>query len=142
VIRAVVDPSVLVSGVITSGGPPAHLLDRWLDAEIELIVCPHLLDELEGVLLRTKFRGLLTPDEAVTFVELLRLTASVKPDPQPAPGLTPDPKDDYIVALAREAGADCVVSGDAHLIDLPDPRPPVLRPRALLEILERASPTR
>ena len=31
------------------------------------------------------------------------------------PGVTPDPDDDYLVALARQAGADCVVSGDPHL---------------------------
>ena len=35
-IRAVVDPGVLVSGVISRGGAPAELVDRWLDAELEI----------------------------------------------------------------------------------------------------------
>lgn len=30
-------------------------------------------------------------------------------------GVTVDPDDDYLVALARQSGADCVVSGDPHL---------------------------
>lgn len=138
-IRAVIDPSVLVSGVISKDAPPAELVDRWLDGELEILVCPHLLDELGDVLLRRKFRKYVTADEAMAFVELIRLIATMRPDPEPRPGLTPDPKDDYLVALAREAGADCIVSSDAHLTNLPDARPPVLRPRELVEILD-ASP--
>lgn len=136
-IRAVVDPGVLVSGVISSGGAPAELVDTWLDAELEILVCPHLLDELGDVLLRRKFRKSVTLDEAVAFVELLRRTASMRPDPEIERGLTPDPKDDYLVALAREADADCVVSGDVHLTELPNPRPPLLGPREFLDVLER-----
>jgi uncharacterized protein len=54
-------------------------------------------------------------------------------DPPLRPGLTTDPGDDYLVALAREADAQCIVSGDAHLTQLVDPSPPVLTPRAFLE---------
>ncbi len=52
-----------------------------------------------------------------------------------APGLTPDPKDDYLVALARSAAAHFLVSGDPHLTELVNPRPPVLTPRAFLDIV-------
>lgn len=109
----------------------------WTRGELELVVSPMLLDELTGALLREKFRRYVTTDDAMAFVELIRLTASMKPDPQPTPGLTPDPRDDYLVALARESDANCIVSGDAHLTELPDPRPPVLRPREFLDVLER-----
>ncbi len=52
------------------------------------------------------------------------------------PGLTADPDDDYLVALARAAGADYLVSGDRHLLELTDPEPPVLTPREFLALLE------
>jgi predicted nucleic acid-binding protein len=56
-------------------------------------------------------------------------------DPPASPGLTSDPGDDYLVALARHAGADAIVSGDRHLLELPEAMPPVLAPRQFLEQL-------
>jgi hypothetical protein len=50
-------------------------------------------------------------------------------DPDSEPGTTPDPGDDYLVSLARAVGAECIVSGDTHLTQLVDARPPILTPR-------------
>ena len=36
----------------------------------------------------------------------------------PFPQSTPDPKDDYLVALYREADADALITGDADFADL------------------------
>jgi predicted nucleic acid-binding protein len=46
-----------------------------------------------------------------------------------------DPKDDYLVALARECGADFLVSGDQDLTALSEILPPVRTPAAFLEAL-------
>jgi predicted nucleic acid-binding protein len=54
-------------------------------------------------------------------------------DPSSQPGLTPDPGDDYLVALARKAAAECIVSGDAHLTQRADAEPPALTPREFLD---------
>lgn len=53
-------------------------------------------------------------------------------DPEPQPGATPYPGDDYLVALARTADAECIVSGDAHLTQMSNPHPPALTPREFL----------
>jgi PIN domain len=87
-----------------------------------------VLSELADVLARARFRRWLSEDEAAAFVASLRCGARVVDDPPPEPGVTPDPDDDYVVALARAAGADYLVSGDRHLTDLSDPDPPVLTP--------------
>ena len=50
----------------------------------------------------------------------------------PVPRLTPDPGDDYLVALARSSHADLIVTGDRHLLDLTDAHPPVIGPAAFL----------
>jgi hypothetical protein len=55
-IRAVVDPSVLVSAFI--GDPaagPGQLVEAWCDRRFALVVSPLLLAELDEVLLRPKF---------------------------------------------------------------------------------------
>jgi uncharacterized protein len=105
---------------------------RWLAGEFELIASPELLDELERVLLRSKFRSSATEDEARRFVATIRELASVAPDPPAQPGLTADPHDDYLVALARATRAGVLISGDRHLLDLVARLPPVLSPRAFV----------
>lgn len=60
------------------------------------------------------------------------VSALLSPQGSPA-RLTPDPGDDYLVALAQKADAQCIVSGDAHLTRLTDPSPPVPTPPEFLE---------
>jgi len=126
---------VLVSGLISARGAPRSLILLWLEGSFELITCPALLAELERVFLRPKFRSYVTVHEVRGYVALLGRLTSVEPDPEVSAGLTPDPGDDYLVALARAAGAYVLVSGDPHLTELKQARPPVLTPRMFLRKL-------
>lgn len=137
-LRIVADPGVLVSAVLASIGPPAQLIDRWRAGEFDLIVSLKLLTELEDVLLRPKFHVLMTEEDACAYVDALALEAVVVGDPEEVERVTDDPDDDYLVALAVVAGADALVSGDAHLTELLDPPVSVLTPRQLLERLSSA----
>ena len=141
-IHLVLDPGVLIAGVITPRGLCAQLLRRWLAGECELVVSPALLAELEEVLLRPKFRRYLGEEEARDFVQLVAATAQLVPDPPAQAGLTRDPDDDYLIALARAAGVDALVSGDPDLTSVPDPVPPIVTPRAILDRLDRARAAR
>jgi uncharacterized protein len=139
VLRAVLDVGVIVSGVLTAGGPPGQILDRWRGGEFDLLVSSALLAELERVLAYDRIRSRITPEEAEELVAELRRHAVVVDDPREVEsGLTRDPDDDYLVALARSAGADVLVSGDPHITGVAGLEPPVLTPRQLIEILERA----
>ena len=109
---------------------------RWLAGEFELLASTALLDELERVLLRSKFRTYVTGAEVRSFVAIIAQLATVSPDPPSQSGLTPDPHDDYLVALARSTRAHVLVSGDRHLLDRVAPEPPVLSPRALIARLD------
>ena len=46
-----------------------------------------------------------------------------------------DPDDDYLVALARGAGAEAIVSGDRDLLDHPGLEPPAIDARRACELL-------
>jgi putative PIN family toxin of toxin-antitoxin system len=137
--RVVVDPGVLVSAIITPLGPPAEILRAVAQGTVALVVCPHLLAELLGVLRRDKFRGYLTIEEVERYVAGVASRAETRPNPQTVAPITRDPKDDYLIALAREAGVDAVVSGDADLLVLERIEPPILSPSSLIEELARES---
>lgn len=132
------DPGVLVSARITFGGrgAPSELLIAWFEGRFDMIASEALLGELEEVLLRAKFRRYVSVEEVTGYLNLIRRAISPEPDPVlPTETLTPDPKDDYLIALAQASGAHYLVAGDPHLTRLENPRPPILTPRDFLEIL-------
>ena len=127
---------MVVSGLITTGGLPARVVDRWKDGDYDLIASPAWLAELDDVVKRPKFAATIDPEDVARLRSLVVHEADLFDDPPPQPGLTPDPQDDYLVALARAARCDVLVAGDAHLHGLAEPRPPVLTPRAFLALLD------
>jgi uncharacterized protein len=132
-------PRVFVSALIAPKGAPGQLLDFLLEDRFEVIVSQRLLNELTGVLLRTKFRRYASPAEVHQLVAELSAIAIMTDDPPDPPSVTRDPGDDYLVALAVAAGADALVSGDRDLTDLTGAGVTVLTPRALVEQLDELS---
>lgn len=129
--RAVLDPGVLVSALISPAGVPAELVREVRDGGLELVVSPLLLADLEDVLGREKFRRYVNLETVRDYVGLLRRESSHAPDPEgPPPLRCSDPGDDYLIALAHGQSA-ILVSGDCHLLDLAD-RAPILSPADLL----------
>lgn len=130
--RAVLDPGVLVSALITPDGTPARLLAQARAGELELIASPHLLEELEEVLCREKFRRYVDLDAVHDYIDLLKRDAVGAPDPEgPPPLRSADPDDDYLIALAHSQSA-VLVSGDSHLLDLAGGGAPICAPADFL----------
>jgi uncharacterized protein len=133
-VRAVLDANVLVSALLSRGGAPALLVERWLMGDFELVVSELLLAEVDRTFAAPKLRRRVTGDIAAEFVSTLRGLAEFVTDPETAPPVrSRDPGDDYLVALAASARAT-LVSGDAHLLELQEAIP-VLSPREFLDTL-------
>jgi putative PIN family toxin of toxin-antitoxin system len=133
--RAVFDPNVLVAALIAPNGASAQCMRAHAEGRFQLVVCAHLLAELEGVLLRPKFRRYLTHDQAERFLASLRREAEMVADPDEIPVVSADPSDDYLVALARAGRAHVLVSGDPHLTSLRLPDLLIVSPRRFLDNL-------
>jgi len=137
VLRVVVDVNVLVSALLKADGPPADVVRRWEGGDFEVVASPRLMDELETVTSRPHPVNRLVPlavEELLTVLDTNAMIVDDVPTERLVPG---DPKDDYLVALARAADAHVIVTGDAHLLDLEDLRPPAMEPQAFLELVER-----
>jgi predicted nucleic acid-binding protein len=69
------------------------------------------------------------------LTELIRNEGVIRPDPGPSPEpLSADPDDGYLIDLARDARADALVTGDAHLLEL-RAIIPTMAPAEFLEML-------
>lgn len=134
-MRAVFDPNVLVSAVLSRAGAPAQLMAAWMVGRLELVISPALLDELARVLAYPKIAQRIAPDDAAAYLDLLHTRAARRPDPDtPPPIRCADPDDDYLIALAH-ASASALVTGDAALLALAE-RIPVFAPRDFLATLQ------
>lgn len=119
-MRAVLDPNVLISALLSPQGAPAGVLRAWLQGGFELVTSPRLLDELERALAYPKIRKRIRAEDARDFLSWLRSTAEMAEDPgTPPPVHSRDPDDDYLIALAERQRA-VLVSGDEHLLELAD----------------------
>lgn len=133
--RLVLDAGVFVSAALKPGGVCGQLFYEVASKRWAIVVCPMLLAELRDVLLRPKFRRFLSEVEVDEFLVTLSEAVQHVPDPSNITSTTPDPDDDYLVALASECDADWLVSGDAHLGNLSEVDVVVVTPRNMLDII-------
>ncbi|MGH9011446.1 MAG: putative toxin-antitoxin system toxin component, PIN family, partial [Acidimicrobiia bacterium] len=89
--------------------------------------------ELDDVLSPPKVARRLDPEALEQLHEAIA-AAPVTADP-PTVAVSRDPKDDYLIALAKGSEAACLVSGDEDLTVLADVVPPVRTPAAFLDEL-------
>lgn len=118
-MRAVIDTNVLIAGLLWHG-PPHALLTQVRDGVVGLVSSPALLAELADVLSRPKFDVILKSSNSLSdrlLVEIRQLADVIEPPPLVQP-ICRDPDDDEVLALAKAARVELIVSGDADLLVL------------------------
>jgi putative PIN family toxin of toxin-antitoxin system len=117
-VRIVLDTNILIAALITQGTPPDQLYRAWLRGEFELVTSAAQIAELADVLARPRVQKYLDAHEASVIVENIDTRATILDRP-PEVNLSPDPKDNPILAIAVAGKADLIVSGDKkHLLAL------------------------
>ena len=130
-MRAILDPNVIISALLSRGGTPAKVLRAWLEGRFDLIVSPFLLEELARALAYPKLAERISTQESAALIDWLRREAILVDDPaEPPTSRSEDPGADYLLALA-EAERAVLVSGDRHLLALTE-QLPVLTVREFL----------
>jgi uncharacterized protein len=112
-VRAIFDTNVLIAAFL-SEGVCAKLLVRARTGEYDLVLSVDILREFESVL-QKKFR--LSRSEIADVVAILTEAAKeILQQIDPIEPLSRDPDDDKILAGARVAKADYLVTGDEDLL--------------------------
>lgn len=114
-IRVVLDTNILISAILF-GGKPRQVLERAVRGEIRLCLSEAILEELKGVLRRSKF-DYSTEAIQVILTELISLSNFVNPS-KTIRVVSEDPEDNRILECAVEAEANYIITGDVHLLRL------------------------
>jgi predicted nucleic acid-binding protein len=134
-VQAVVDADCLIAGTLAASGAASLLLDQWRDGVFEMIACPQLLGEVRKALLdpRISSRYNITPDEVDKLCRRIKEESIWLPDPIDPPRLVPaDRGDDYLIQLAKDGGADILVTRDHHFDGIVVPGLEIVSPRLIV----------
>jgi uncharacterized protein len=136
-IRAVLDANVLVSGIVTEG-IPRSILRAWRGGRFHLVASQATLDEIGRVLRCPKIarRHRWSETEIHAFMESLEALALLTPGKLRLNVVAADLSDNRYLECAIEGEADCLVTGDRHLLELALYREvEILTPREFVELL-------
>lgn len=113
-IKAVIDTNVFLSAIFWSG-KPFEIVRLAFSQKITGVTSLAILDELEEKLLK-KFN--YPKDQTERYLQLV-IKEFIVVEPKQKVNIVEDPADNKIIEAALEANADYIVTGDKHLLKIP-----------------------
>ena len=110
-MRLVIDTNILISALLAGTSLPAHLIVLWREGRFDLLTSAEQLDELMRVTRYPKIRERLAPALAGRLINEIRDLAVLLTE-LPLVTASPDPHDNYLLAMAASGSADFLVTGD------------------------------
>jgi putative PIN family toxin of toxin-antitoxin system len=110
-VRLVIDTNILISALLASTSLPAHLIVLWREGRFALLTSADQIDELMRVTRYPKIRERLAPALAGRLINEIRDLAVLLTE-LPVVTASPDPYDNYLLAMAASGSADFLVTGD------------------------------
>lgn len=110
-MRVVLDTNILVSALIAPAGNPAAIYNAWEQGRFTLLTCAEHLEELRATLQKPRIADLIKPHKAGRLVNQIKKLAE-DVGQLPRVKRSPDPGDNFLLALAEAGKADYLVTGD------------------------------
>jgi putative PIN family toxin of toxin-antitoxin system len=114
-IKVIIDTNLWISFLI--GKQLGGLKELLIAQKIQPIFSQQLLDEINLVTQRPKLHKYFPLDkvqELINFLKIIGLLVEIKSEVS----ICRDSKDNYLLALAQDSGADYLVTGDQDLLSL------------------------
>jgi len=110
-MRVVLDTNILLSALINPHGAPADIIVAWRERQFTLVTSVEQLVELGDVARRPVLRARIVPARVGRFIhDLRRFAVLLRRLPQI--DRSPDPADNFLIAMAQLGKADYLISGD------------------------------
>jgi uncharacterized protein len=119
-MKAVIDTNIVMSRFISPRGNAAQIFERWEYAEFTILTSQPILEEYKAVLFSQKlqrYHRLSAIEMNEVMVKLETQTEYVEVG-NSLHGISADPDDDKFLECAIAGGAEYVVSGDHHLLQV------------------------
>lgn len=110
-MRIVLDTNIFISALLLPHSVPAELVDLWLGGRFDVVTAEAQVEELAKVTRYPKVRERLRPAVAGRLINQLRDRAILLVE-LPRVDVSPDPFDNYLLAIAQAGRADLLVTGD------------------------------
>jgi putative PIN family toxin of toxin-antitoxin system len=110
-MRVVLDTNILVSALLIQAGHPGAIYRSWQAGHFTLLTCAEQLYELKATLRKPAIAVRIRPHKAGRLVNQLRELAEVIVT-LPTVERSPDPSDDFLLALSEAGKANYLVTGD------------------------------
>jgi hypothetical protein len=110
-MRVVLDTNILVSALIAPAGKPAAIYSAWVEGKFTLLACAAHLDELLATLEKPRVAELVKPYKAGRLVNQIKRLAE-DANLLPPVNRSPDPIDNFLLALCEAGNPDYLVTGD------------------------------
>ncbi|MCZ0942870.1 MAG: putative toxin-antitoxin system toxin component, PIN family [Gammaproteobacteria bacterium] len=116
--RAVIDTNVLISAALRPEGPPRRVLDAMGRNRSALIFSDETFSELRSRLHRPKFDRYLSQSIRTLYLSQIMAVSEWVSITNAKMGCR-DPDDDKFLETALMGNADCIVTGDRDVLDMP-----------------------
>jgi putative PIN family toxin of toxin-antitoxin system len=110
-MRVILDTNVLISAILTPESSSAGVVEHWREGKFELLTCDEHIGELRRVTRSSKIAPFIAAPLAGRLVNDVR-KAAIWIAKLPDIDLSPDPWDNFLLALAEAGSADFLVTGD------------------------------
>jgi putative PIN family toxin of toxin-antitoxin system len=116
-MKAVFDTNVLISALITAG-KPKELFNKAVEGQIQLIISKSILKEFTQVSSDPRIRKYADQEDIIDFLKIIDRVAKITKVKSRFKAVVKDSDDDVVLRTAFDGKADCIVSGDKHLLSL------------------------
>jgi len=114
-VKVIIDTNILISYLI---GKELQGFKSYIVSEkIKIVITDQLIEEIKLVTARQKLKKYFDQGSVSEFLALL-LLISKKVKVKKIESLCRDPKDDFLLALAKESKSDFLITGDKDLLEL------------------------
>jgi putative PIN family toxin of toxin-antitoxin system len=110
-MRVVLDTNILVSALLIQVGHPATIYRAWHQGYFTLLTSADQLEELRATLRKPAVAARIKPYKAGRLINQLKELAETI-HLLPHVRRSPDPTDDFLLALSEGGKADYLVTGD------------------------------
>lgn len=117
-MKVVLDTNILISAAARVGSASGRIIEAWFENRFTVLTSEFQLDEFRRVSRYERIRQILPAHRAGVLVNELRSRAVIV-YPKQIPDVSPDPDDNFILAVAITGGAEFLVSRDrVHILAL------------------------